>query len=477
MASTISHLLWVGLDKFGNYAVNFIIGIILARLLGPEAFGIIGIIMVFMAVANVMAIAGLRDAMIRKKSPTPEDYATLQVINLGISILTYLLFFFTAPLISLFFDLQEFTSFLRVYSLVLIIQSFAFAKGIKLTKAFRFKNIALISFVSTLISGVVAIYLALKGFGVWSLVLQGLMNWAIRVMLYFYFDRTFEVGFNLSSFKDLWKFGSKMMVVEIVNEVFQNINRAFIGKFFTTTELGFFTKAESYKNILSKNLSFAFVSVYFPQLSELQDDLVLMKKEYRKMIQNLTIVVFVSLFTLAGSSKNFILVLIGSEWEGAVPILRLLCFAGLAKPLISLNTNLLKVFGYAGIILRTQILSISIISINLVIAYFYGVYSLILGLIVHSLVIALITAFYSKRFLKYGAVNQLYDILPNLLLGIVAMVITFAIDYNFTPGIMVLVSQITLVGLLLVTVSFLFPKSHFGGAGKSAINLVKRKFK
>lgn len=475
MASAISHLLWVGIDKFGNYAVSFIIGIILARLLGPEAFGVIGIITIFMAIANVMAIAGLRDAMIRKKNPSPQDYATLQITNLVISILTYLLFFVSAPILSSFFEISELTDFLRVYSLVLIIQSLAFAKGIKLTKSFQFRKITLISFCSTLVSGAVAIYLALQGFGVWSLVLQGVMNWGIRVILYFYFDRSFELGFNVSSFRELWKFGSKMMVIEVVNELFQNANRAFIGKVFTTTELGFFTKAESFKNILSKNLSFAFVTVYFPQLSELQDDLLVMKQEYRKMIQNLTLVVFVSLLTLAGSSKNFILVLIGAEWEGAVPVLRLLCFAGLAKPLISLNTSLLKVFGYTGTILRTQILSIILICINLFIAYFFGIYSLIVGLIIHSFVIAVITAFYSNRFLKYGALNQLYDILPGLLLGLLVLVITFALDYNFTPCPAVLIGQMLISTLLVASISLLFPRSHIGGAGKSLINFVKRK--
>ena len=477
MVSTTKNLLWVALDKFGNYAASLLIGIILARLLGPEVFGIVGIILVFMSIANIMATAGLRDAMIRKKMPDQNDYATMQLVNLIISICVYLIIYLTAPLLAVFFDLPELASLLRVYCLVIIIQSFAFTKGIRLVKAYRFRRIAIISMLSTFVAGIIAVGMAFAGYGVWSLVAQGLINWTLRVILYFIFEAGFTLRFSKKSFLEMWNFGSKMFVVEITAEIFQNINRAFIGKVFSASALGLFSKAETYKDVFSKNISFTFISVYFPMLSDIQDHPVRLKEQYIKMMKNLTFIVFVAMFTLMGSANTFIIVLIGEEWIEAVDILRILCIAGLAKPITSLNTNLLKVMGRSDIILKNQVAIIIFTTCNLFIAYFFGLHSLVIGIGVYSIIMVYITSRYSNIFIQYAIGKQIEDVLPNIVIGVCILIVTGTLDLFLTPSIPVLATQFLLVAFILLTAAHFFPNSISAQVRKTGIQFLKQVYK
>jgi O-antigen/teichoic acid export membrane protein len=461
-SNTSKNIFWSILDKFGNYAMNFIVGIILARLLGPQAFGIIGYVLIFVGVANVMATAGLRDAIIRKKSPTNNDYATLQLVNICLSVLLYIVIYLSAPLIAHFFDEALLNPIIRVYFLIIIIQSFAFTKHIQLIKQLDFRGITIISVIATTIAGITAIIMAFSGFGVWSLVALGLVNWTLRTILFFLYSPGFNAGFSRSSFNELWSFGSKMLASELMNEFFNNLNRAFVGKVFSTTTLGLFTKSETYKDTFSKNVSFAFISVYFPVLSDIQDDVKKLKESYRGMMSQLTFFIFMAMFILMGCSQNFIVNVLGEQWEDAVTILRILCVSGLLKPIISLNTNLLKVLGRSDIILKNQIIYNSLTCLNLVFAYVYGVYALIIGIGIYSAAMALITSRYGKSLIDYSFAQQLKDMKYNFIIGIITFILLFAIDINLETSWSTLGIQIITVGLILISTGVAFPQSEPG---------------
>lgn len=440
--------------------MNFVVGIILARLLGPQAFGIIGYVLVFVGVVNVMATAGLRDAIIRKKQPTNEDYATLQLVNIVLSITLYTIIFFTSPFIAAFFNEAILTPIIRVYFLIIIIQSFAFTKHIKLIKKLDFRTITIISGASTLIAGTCAIVMAITGYGVWSLVALGLINWFLRTILFFINLPGFHAGFSRSSFQSLWSFGSKMLVMELMNEFFNNLNRAFVGKVFSTHTLGLFSKSETYKDTFSKNVSFAFISVYFPVLSNIQDNPHKLKATYRGMFSQLTFFIFIAMFLLMGCSQNLIVNVLGKQWIEAVPILRILCISGLLKPIISLNTNLLKVLGRSDIILKNQIIYNTFTCINLVAAYFLGVYALIIGIALYSIAMAYITAQYGKPFIGYSIANQLSDISANFAIGLALFIPLIILDHFSSTSWTTLTLQLLIAAGILLTVALMFTNTE-----------------
>ena len=450
------------LDKFGNYLMNFVVGIILARLLGPQAFGIIGYVLIFVGVANVMATAGLRDAIIRKKNPSEADYATLQLVNICLSVILYIIIYFSAPSIAHFFNESILSPIIRIYFLIIIIQSFAFTKHIKLIKKMDFRGITIISVISTVIAGITAIAMAFNDFGVWSLVALGLVNWSLRTIFFFIYTPGFQAGFVRESFNELWSFGSKMLASELMNDFFNNLNRAFVGKVFSTNTLGLFTKSETYKDTFSKNVAFAFISVYFPVLSEIQDNTGKLKATYRSMLSQLTFFIFMAMFVLMGCSKNFVINVLGEQWIDAVPLLRILCLSGLLKPIISLNTNLLKVLGRSDVILKNQIIYNGLTCVNLVVAYVYGVYALVVGIVVYSAVLALITSSYGKFMIAYSFTEQLKDMASNFFIGITIFVTLFIFDSYLATSWVTFALQITAVGLILVSMGLAFPKTEPG---------------
>lgn len=442
--------------------MNFVVGIILARLLGPQAFGIIGYVLIFVGVANVMATAGLRDAIIRKKNPTNADYATLQLVNICLSVLLYIIIYFSAPTIAYFFNESILIQIIRIYFIIIIIQSFAFTKHIKLIKKLDFRGITIISVIATIIAGITAITMAFNGYGVWSLVALGLVNWSLRTILFFLYTPGFQASFTQSSFNELWSFGSRMLVSELMNDFFNNLNRAFVGKVFSTNTLGLFTKSETYKDTFSKNVSFAFISVYFPVLSDIQDNTVKLKETYRTMLSQLTFFIFLAMFVLMGCSQNFVVNVLGEQWIDAIPILRILCISGLLKPIISLNTNLLKVLGRSDIILKNQIIYNSLTCMNLVIAYVYGIYALIIGIGVYSAIMASITSSYGKSMIAYSYMEQLKDMKVNFFIGLSVFITLFVIDIYLVTSWATLALQITCVGFILITLGLAFPKTEPG---------------
>ncbi|MFK7782981.1 lipopolysaccharide biosynthesis protein [Psychroserpens sp.] len=452
---TINGLVWSFIESFSKQGINFIIGIILARLLLPEEFGLIGMIAVFIAISTSLINSGFTQALIRKKDCTDTDYSTVFYFNLIVGILLALSLFFAAPYIELFFDEPQLNSIVKVFSVVLIFDAFSIIQRTQLIKRIDFKLQTKITLIADVASGIVAIIMAYYGFGVWSLVVKQLIGRGLHSILLWFCNKWMpNLIFSKSSFKELFGFGSKLMLSGLFSSIFQNIYLLFIGKFFSAADLGFYTRADQFKKLPSQNINSAIQRVTFPVLSELQDDIPRLKSTFRQIMRSAMFITAVLMIGLGAVSESLILTLLGSKWSESIPLLQLLVFTGILYPMHSLNLNILKVYGYSGRFLRLEILKRVLVIPAIALGFFYGIKWMIVCIIANNLIAYFMNSFWSVKLINYSSIQQLKDILPSLSVAIVMGIIVCFFDYfiNFNP-LLELILQILIGSTFIIVYS------------------------
>lgn len=327
---TIKGVLWGSVNNFANQGIQFLVGIILARLLTPAEFGLVGMLTIFIVISETFINSGLGSALIRKKDCTQKDYSTVFYFNLLGGILFYTGLFLSADSIASFFNEPQLAKLLRVLGLVVLINALTIIQGTITTKRVDFKLYAKIAVISGISSGVIAIFLAFQGFGVWSLVIRTLVNTTIHsFLLWFWNHWRPSLIFSKSSFKELFGFGVNLLGSSLVGKISQNINTLVIGKFFSATDLGFYTRADHFKNIPSQNINMIISKVSYPILSQIQDDPLRLKDAYKKIILIITFISFILMGGLAAIAEPMIVFLIGEKWIPSIIFLQMLCLPGM----------------------------------------------------------------------------------------------------------------------------------------------------
>lgn len=423
---TISGLLWSAIDSVANQSIQFVIGIILARLITPREFGLIGMITIFIAISQTFINSGFSSALIRKKDCTQADYSTVFYYNMAMGIVLYTVLYLSAGVISNFFDEPELKWLVRVLGLDLIIRSLTLIQGTTLTKRVDFKLQTKIAVVSSILSGVLGILMAIEGFGVWSLVARSLTASIISSILLWFWNRWKPSAiFSRESFKELFGFGSKLLVSRLLDTVYNNIYYLIIGKYFAANELGYYTRAKSFNDMPSKNLNTIMSRVTYPVLAQLQDDQVVLKAGYKKMIKNIMFISLVLMSGMAAIAEPMVITLIGEKWRASIIYLQLLCFPAMFYPLHALNLNMLNVLGRSDLFLKLEIikkiLAVPVIFIGII----WGIKIMILGMWIDALISYYLNSYYSGKFINYPLKEQITDILPSVILGLVSGVLVY----------------------------------------------------
>lgn len=450
---TISGMLWSFSDSIAGQAIQFVVGLILARILSPAEFGLVGMITVFLAVSQSFIDSGFAQALIRKPGAGENDYSTVFWFNLGAGVIFFALFFALAPAISRFYNEPKLLALTRVLSVILIINSFGMVQRALLTRRIDFRQQTIITVVSALISGVVAIWMALTGYGVWSLVWKSLIGYLIQAVLLWWLSKWRPVFiFSWESFRDLFAFGSKLLISGLIDTVYRNIYPLIIGKVFTAEDLGFYSRADQFTKLPSQNISQVVQRVSYPALSQLQDDNPKLKSGYRKVITTTMYISFIALLCLAAVAKPMIVVLIGEKWLPAVPYLQLLCLGGMLYPLHAINLNMLKVKGRSDLFLRLEIIK-KLLAVPVILAgIFIGIYAMLIGMVVHSFVGYFINSYYSGRMINYPFNEQLSDILPAFIIALVTAGVTWLLSFVIPAGnfVVLTIQLVTAAGLTLL---------------------------
>ena len=425
---TVSGLIWSFVDTIAGQGITFIVGIILARLLSPREFGLIGMLTVFIAVSESFINSGFSSALIRKKDCTNTDFSTVFYFNLAAGVLFFILLYLSAPAISGFFDEPELTAILQVMGVVLIIDSLTIIQRTILTKRIDFKLQARISVIASIGSGVVAIAMAFNGFGVWALVAQRLVKQGLNSLFLWIWNRWKPMlVFSVKSFKELFGFGSKLLISGLIDTLYRNVYYIIIGKFFSAQELGFYTKANEFKNLPSQNLNAIIGRVTYPVLSTLQDDIPRLRNNYQKLIRSVMFITFILMMGMAAVAEPMIHALIGAKWEPAIIYLQMLCFVGMMYPLHALNLNMLQVQGRSDLFLKLEIIKKIIAIPTIFIGIIFGIKMMIAGMMLNTLIAYYLNSYWSGRFIGYSFKKQVSDILPSFFLALIMGVSVFIV--------------------------------------------------
>lgn len=423
-------LVWTFAQQFSNQIIAFVVSIILARLLLPEQFGLIGMVAVFIAIGRSLMDAGLTQSLIRDKDADQEDLSTVFFFNLVASILIYLLIYFSAPLISNFYEEPILTGILRVLCLTFVFSAFGAIQSTRLTKVMNFKTQTLISIPSTVISGIVGVSMAYGGFGVWSLVWSRVAASIMRTsQLWIYSKWSPSFQFSIPKFKEHFSFGYKLTLSGILDTVFNNIYIIVIGKFFAANQVGFYTRSQSLKKLPVSNISNALNKVTYPLFAQIQDDAVRLKRVYKQIMQMVVFIIAPVLIFAAVLAEPTFRFLLTEKWLPAVPYFQILCVSGVLHPLNSYNLNVLKVKGRSDLFLKLEIIKKVLIVIGIVIAIQFGIYALLYTQAILSIVAFFINSYHTDKFINYSSWEQTKDILPIILLGLISGTLIYFVDF------------------------------------------------
>lgn len=409
----ISGVSWSSIEKAFNEIVQFAIGIVLARLLSPSDYGTVGLLAIFFAVAGIFQDSGFASALIQKKDRNQADFSTVFFFNLGMSLVIYGILFVSAPYIASFYNLPILKDITRVSALGFIIGGLTGVQYAKLSAEMKFKTISLLSMAGLVVTGATGIILALMGWGVWALVFQGLVGSSIKGITVWIVSRWKpSFIFSRKSFKQLFSFGGFLLLSRMINTIYNNLYTLVIGKVYNPQTVGYYNRANGYAQIPTNLILGLAVNVNYPILSSVQDDDERLKRAYRKLLRVPLYLHYPTLMGLAVLAAPLIEVMIGKKWLPCVPILQILCFAGLFIPLTHINLNLLYVKGRSDLVLRLELIKKPLAFLILFASIPFGILWLVAGRVLYSFIGFYINCYYTKKILDYGFVEQIRVLIP-----------------------------------------------------------------
>ena len=435
---TINGVAWSSIERFSVQGIQFVILILMARILMPEDYGLVAMLAIFLAVFQVLIDSGFSSALVQKHDRSEVDFSTVFYFNIVISIALFLVLFFSAPLISGFYKTPALTSVTKIVAYNLLINAFAVVPRAKLTIFVDFKTQAKASLTAVVISGVIGIWMAYTGYGVWALVCQSLSYNGTNTLLLWVFSKWYPTWtFSMASFKQLFSFGSKLLLSGLLDTAFRNLYTLVIGKKFAAHELGYYSRADQFAQFPSANFTGIIGRVVFPVMCEVQHNNEQLRNVFYKFLRVSTFIVFPLMVGLAALSAPFVRLFLTEKWIGAVVLLQLLCLAYMWFPVHSLNTLLLQAKGRSDLFLRVEIIKKVIGVVALVVTIPFGVTIMCVGLIVSSVLCLYINAHYTQKHFDISLFKQMRDILPSLLLsvsmgGIIFLLVQFNLSDTIT---------------------------------------------
>lgn len=452
-------VLWSAVDRFAAVGLQLLFEIFLARLLLPSDYGLIGMVAVFLAIAQVFVDGGFMNALIQKQNRTELDFSTVFYTSLILSLLLYMLLFFSAPKIALFYKVPQLIGIVRILGLNIIINSIALVYRAKLSISMDFKIQAKLSVFSVILSGIIGVFLAYHGYGVWALVTQSISVYTFNALFLFFNLRWLPLlRFSKESFNKLFGFGSKLLVAGLIQNIYSNLYSVLIGKVFSMRELGLYSKSSQFTLYPSTMFTGMLQRVLYPYLSQYQNDnekLFDLNKQYYTMIAMFFFPLFFGLGVLA---EPFVKILLSDTWIEAVPLIRVLAIAFLFFPFINVNMFIFQIKGMSARFLLIEVLTKITGVIILLITLKYGVLIMCYGLLVQHIIQLFITSYYSDKALNSSKFSQLKVLLPMFVVSIFIAAIVIMSIHNIKTSIFQLLIGIFLFIFLYSVYYYLFMK-------------------
>ncbi len=445
---TVKGMSWSFAEQFLTRGFNLVIGIILARLLSPTDFGLVGMLGIFIAISQLFIDGGLASALIREKNPSEKDFSTVYIVNMTLGVVFYFLLFFSAPLIADFYHQPLLKNLLRATALILVINPLASIHNTLLVIRVDFRSKMIISVANSLIAGAIGILCAYKGMGPWALVGQSIASAIVATLLTLSFVRWMpRLVFSKDSFKRLFSYSSKLLGSQLIQTIYINVYPMVIGKRYNASDVGYFSRAGQFPNMSSTAFTSAMNQVAFPIMSQIQDDDKRLISVYEKYIQVFCFLTFPVLMGLCGCARPLTSFLLTDKWLPCVPLMQIICFSYLPTGIAQLNLNLFYVKGRSDLVLRMEIIKKALMFGVLIISMFFGMKAICYGLVFNALIDFFYGAFYTKRILGYGPLRQLKIVFPYILLSLVILVESLLISHFIQNNLLSLIASLVVCAL------------------------------
>lgn len=459
---TTKGVFWSLIERFGTQGVQFLVMLVMARLLSPNDYGVVGLLVVFVSIAQAFVDGGFSQALIRKKDRTEIDNSTVFYFNIVVSVVIYLIFYLFAPYVSVFYNMPTLTPFMRVICLSIIINAFGVVQRALFNANIDFKAQAKASLIAIVISGAIGISLALRGFGPWALVWQQLSNLIVNTLfLWIYSEWRPLLSYSWKSFNELFSFGSKLLATSLLNAIYNNIQTIVIGKLYSAKSLGLYSRAAHFADLPSQQFTSVFMRVTFPVLCKVQDDMERLTSVYRRMLRVSAYIVFPLLIGMAAVAHPMIEVFIGKQWIECAYMLQIICFAEMWYPIHAINLDILQVSGRSDLFLKIEIYK-KIVSLSLLaLSAPFGIIAMCYSNLLSSLICLYINTYYSSKILGISLLSQLKDLFPTITLAIVMFAIVQIIIF-FIPNVFVQLIVGIIVGVVVyVSLSYILRFQEF----------------
>lgn len=411
-----SGVIWSAIDKIAYSGMQMIINLVLARLIIPEEYALVAMISIFIAIGQTFIDSGFSQSLIHKQERTLVDYSTVFYFNIGISAIIYVIIYLISPFIASFYNNEVFIPLTRIVAVTLIISSFSIVQRTVLTIKTDFKTQAIISLISISCSGCVGIFMAYKGYGVWAMVAQTLINqFLIAVLLWVVVRWRPALLFSVHSFKELFSYGSKLLLSRLINTMCQNLHSLLIGKFYSRQDVAYFTNANQLSLYSAGYLNEIIQRALFPIQCEMQNDIEETRQFFIKMMRLSSYIIFPVMVTMIVLAKPFVLTVLTSKWEGMILFMQIIAFAYMWYPVMSSN-QMFNVLGRTDLYLRTEIIKKIFFILIVAFTLKIGVTAMCLGIVAYNFIEMIVTIIILKIVLPVSFCEIIINIFPIILL-------------------------------------------------------------
>lgn len=443
----ISGVVWESIGQFSSLGIQFIVTIVIARILTPADYGVIGLLTVFVAIANILLDSGFSQALIQKKDAGELEFSTVFFLNLMVGTLLYAILYVCSPYIARFYNIPDLTSYARILFLIIPVSSFGLIQNVIIQKCLQFKKSAIVSVSASLLSGLIGIWMAYAGYGIMALVIQQLSLSFIRTVLYTAFRRWKPtLKLSLAVIREMFVFSMNLMLHSLINTVMKNVYVLVIGKYYNSDEVGYYNQANRFENFSASTLTSVIMKVSFPTLVYLKDDLSRTKEAYKRIIAITCFVIFPLMFLLICIAKPLFLLLLTEKWLPAVPYFQLLCLYGLTLPIMQISYNVYRLYKRGKLLVILDSIRHILFLLSIIMTVKYGISVLLIGQFLVMFVMSFVNMYYSGRLIAYSVLEQIETISPYFILaGLIGVGIW-----------MIPVSGSNLVDICLDTILFIF---------------------
>lgn len=475
-AKVFSSLVWKFLERGGTQGIQFILQLFLARLLTPKDYGTVALITVFIAISTVFVQSGFNTALIQKKDIDEEDISSVFYVSLFIAIIMYIILWFFAPTIANFYKILELTSIVRVMGLVLFLNTFNSIQNAIVSRNMEFKRLFYSSLGAIIISGILGIILAYRGFGVWSLVYQQLMNqFSICIILWFTVKWRPKLLFSIKKVKKLFSFGGKLLCSSLIDTIYRELVNLIVGKIYSPAMLGYYNRGDQFPKVIVSNFNGSIQSVIFPTLAYVQHDKVRVKEIMRRAIMMSSYIVFPAMIGLIVISEPMIKLVLTERWLPCVPYLRVFCLSYALWPIHTANLQAINAIGRSDIFLKLEIIK-KIIGVSIIIVTSrYSPYVMAIGTVLSGIISSFINSYPNKKLLNYSYLEQMKDIISSLFISIIMGVITYLVQLLKYNDILTLLLQMILGGIGYIMLSYITKNKSFIYLSKVILKRKERK--